>query len=156
MVLSKSAIKNREAWEAIGVKLPEFDVDEISQNTKVRPQWVHFGAGNIFRGFIAKAHQQLLDSKKVDTGIIAVESFDFEIIDKVYKPYDNLTLLVLMNADGDFDKTVIGSITEAITADRNKTEDYDRLVEIFESPSLQMASFTITEKGYALTDAAGD
>jgi len=156
MVLSKGAIKNREAWEAVDVKLPEFDIDEVSKNTKERPQWVHFGAGNIFRGFIAKAHQILLDNKKVDTGIVAVESFDFEIIDKVYKPYDNLTLLVLMNANGDFDKTVIGSITEAITADKNRTEDYNRLVEIFESPSLQMASFTITEKGYSLTDAAGE
>lgn len=156
MVLSKSTIKNREAWEAIGVKLPKFDIDEISKNTKERPQWVHFGAGNIFRGFVAKAHQKLLDSKKVDTGIVAVESFDFEIIDKVYKPYDNLTLLVLMNANGDFDKTVIASITEAITADKNRTEDYNRLVEIFESSSLQMVSFTITEKGYALTDADGD
>ena len=156
MVLSKGAIKNREAWEAVDVKLPEFDIDEVSKNTKERPRWVHFGAGNIFRGFIAKAHQILLDNKKVDTGIVAVESFDFEIIDKVYKPYDNLTLLVLMNANGDFDKTVIGSITEAITADKNRTEDYNRLVEIFESPSLQMASFTITEKGYSLTDAAGE
>ena len=156
MVLSKGAIKNREAWEAVDVKLPEFDIDEVSKNTKERPKWVHFGAGNIFRGFIAKAHQILLDNKKVDTGIVAVESFDFEIIDKVYKPYDNLTLLVLMNANGDFDKTVIGSITEAITADKNRTEDYNRLVEIFESPSLQMASFTITEKGYSLTDAAGE
>lgn len=156
MVLSKGAIKNREAWEAVDVKLPEFDIDEVSKNTKERPRWVHFGAGNIFRGFIAKAHQILLDNKKVDTGIVAVESFDFEIIDKVYKPYDNLTLLVLMNANGDFDKTVIGSITEAITADKNRAEDYNRLVEIFESPSLQMASFTITEKGYSLTDAAGE
>ncbi len=65
---------------------------------------VHFGAGNIFRGFIANAHQKLLDSQKADTGIIAVESFDFEVMDKVYRPYDNLTLLVLMHANGDFNK----------------------------------------------------
>ncbi len=29
-------------------------------------------------------------------------------------------------------------------------------MEIFENPSLQMASFTITEKGYALRDASGE
>jgi len=156
MRLSKSSINDRAAWEAINVKLPQFDIDEVAKNTKEKPQWVHFGAGNIFRGFIANAHQKLLDSGKANTGIIAVESFDFEVIDKVYKPFDNLTLLVLMNADGHFDKTVVASIPEAITADKNRAEDYNRLIEIFETPSLQMASFTITEKGYSLTDASGN
>lgn len=156
MRLSRSSINDRAAWEAIGVKLPQFNLDEVAKNTKDRPQWVHFGAGNIFRGFVANAHQKLLDSKKADTGIVAVESFDFEVIDKVYKPFDNLTLLVLMNADGHFDKTVVASISEAITSDRNREEDYNRLIEIFENPSLQMASFTITEKGYSLTDASGN
>lgn len=156
MVLSNNAIKNRDTWKDLGVKLPEFDIDQVRENTRERPQWVHFGAGNIFRAFIANAHQKLLDRKKADTGIVVVESFDYEIIDRVYKPYDNLTLLVLMHANGDFDKTIIGSITEAIAADRNRTDDFNRLVEIFEKPSLQMASFTITEKGYSLTDADGN
>lgn len=153
--LNRSSIENKSAWEAIGVEIPEFDFNQISKNTKENPQWVHFGAGNIFRGFIANAHQKLLDNKKADTGIIAVESFDFEVIDKVYQPYDNLTLLVLMNANGDFDKKVVSSIVEGITTDKNKADDYNRLVEIFENPSLQMSSFTITEKGYSLTDASG-
>ena len=156
MVLSNNAIKSRDTWKDLGVKLPQFDIDQVRENTRERPQWVHFGAGNIFRAFIANAHQKLLDRKKADTGIVAVESFDYEIIDRVYKPYDNLTLLVLMHANGDFDKTIIGSITEAIAADRNRTDDFNRLVEIFEKPSLQMASFTITEKGYSLTDADGN
>lgn len=157
MLLSGSSIKDsRSSWEEAGVKLPQFDLEEVAQNTMERPQWLHFGAGNIFRGFVAHSHQKLLDSKKVDTGIVAVESFDFEIMDKIYKPYDNLTLLVLMHSNGDFDKTVIGSITEGIKADKNRAEDYGRLIEIFENPSLQMASFTITEKGYSLTDASGN
>ena len=156
MRLDKSSIRNAAAWEAAGIQLPQFDFDQVIKNTKERPQWIHFGAGNIFRGFVANAYQKLLDSKKADTGIVAAESFDFEVIDKVYKPYDNLTLLVLMNAKGDFDKKVIGSIVEAITTDKNRTEDADRLAEIFENPSLQMVSFTITEKGYALTDASGE
>ena len=156
MFLSKSAIKDKAPWQTLGVKLPQFDLDEIIENTKEGAQWVHFGAGNIFRGFIANAYQKLLDKNKVDTGIVAVESFDFEIIDKVYKPYDNLTLLVLMNSKGDFDKTIIGSIAEGLTTDKSRGQDYNRLVEIFENPSLQMASFTITEKGYALTDASGN
>ncbi|WP_150269101.1 mannitol dehydrogenase family protein [Paenibacillus tepidiphilus] len=154
--LTRSSIGNEAAaWKAAGVELPQFDHARVAQNTLAKPEWIHFGAGNIFRGFVAKAHQQLLDSGKAETGIIAAETFDFEMIDKVYKPYDNLTLLVLMNARGEFQKTVVSSIVEGITADKGREEDYKRLIEVFENPSLQMASFTITEKGYALTGPDG-
>ncbi|MCK8488733.1 mannitol dehydrogenase family protein [Paenibacillus sp. MBLB2552] len=149
--LSLDSISDESAWTAAGVELPKFDIAQVTKNTCSKPEWVHFGAGNIFRGFVANAHQKLLDSGKADTGIIAAESFDFEMIDKVYKPYDNLTLLVLMNARGEFQKKVVASIVEVITADKNREEDYSRLTDIFENPSLQMASFTITEKGYSLT-----
>lgn len=144
------------AWKEIGVELPQFDFDQVVKNTTEKPQWVHFGAGNIFRGFVANAHQKLLNQKVAETGIIAAETFDFEMIDKVYKPYDNLTLLVIMKANGEFEKTVINSIAEGITADQNRPEDYNRLIEIFENPSLQMASFTITEKGYSLISPNGE
>lgn len=154
--LDRRSITNEAAaWKAAGVELPRFDYEQIVNNTKEKPQWIHFGAGNIFRGFVANAHQKLLNDKLADTGIIAAETFDFEMIDNVYKPYDNLTLLVIMKANGDFENTVINSIVESITADRSRTDDYNRLVEIFENPSLQMASFTITEKGYSLTNSAG-
>jgi len=155
MLLNRKSLKDTLSWKNMNVKLPKFDFDEISKNTKTSPKWVHFGAGNIFRGFIANAYQKLLDEKKADTGIIAVESFDFEVIDKVYIPYDNLTLLVLMNSNGDFDKKIISSISEALTTDKNRPNDYKRLIEIFENPSLQMVSFTITEKGYSLTSPSG-
>ncbi|MCL6603906.1 MAG: mannitol dehydrogenase family protein [Paenibacillus sp.] len=153
--LSRSSISEESAWKAAGVELPKFNYEQVAKNTLVKPEWVHFGAGNIFRGLVANAHQKLLDSGKADTGIIAAETFDFEMIDKVYKPYDNLTLLVLMNARGDFQKKVVSSIVEGIAADKNRGADYSRLTDIFENPSLQMASFTITEKGYSLTGPNG-
>lgn len=154
--LSRTSIQDEAAlWEAAGVALPKFDYDTVAKNTLAKPEWIHFGAGNIFRGFVANAHQKLLDSGAADTGIIAAETFDFEMIDKVYKPYDNLTLLVLMNARGDFQKTVISSIVEGIAADKTREADALRLTEVFENPSLQMASFTITEKGYSLTGPNG-
>lgn len=155
MRLDRNSLQNPSAWKEAGVELPRFDYDRVAKNTKEKPEWIHFGAGNIFRGFVANAHQKLLDGGLADTGIIAAETFDFEMIDKVYKPYDNLTLLVLMNARGDFDKRIVSSIVEGITADKGRPEDYARLAEIFESPSLQMASFTITEKGYSLTGPNG-
>lgn len=154
--LTRSSIQNdAAAWKAAGVALPQFDYEQVASNTQVKPEWIHFGAGNIFRGFVANAHQKLLDSGKAKTGIIAAETFDFEMIDKVYKPYDNLTLLVLMSAKGEFDKKIVSSIVEGLTADKSREEDNQRLIEIFENPSLQMASFTITEKGYSLTAPNG-
>jgi fructuronate reductase len=146
---------NQSTWLTAGVKLPEFDYDAIKKATEENPTWVHFGAGNIFRGFVARAYQELLNTQVASTGIIAVETFDFEVIEKIYKPYDNLALVVLMNSDGTFDKTVVASIVEGITTQR-ANGDFERLVRAFTNPSLQMASFTITEKGYALKDFSGN
>lgn len=145
----------QDQWKSIGVVTPTFDYKKVKQETAENPTWVHFGAGNIFRGFVARGYQQLLESQKVKTGIIAVETFDFEVIEKIYEPNDNLALVVLMNSDGSFDKTVVASIVEGITTKR-ANGDYDRLVKAFVNPSLQMASFTITEKGYALKDFSGN
>ncbi|KJK28515.1 mannitol dehydrogenase family protein [Paenibacillus polymyxa] len=153
--LDRKGLLDKAAWEAVGIELPKYDLELVAHNTRVRPQWVHFGAGNIFRGFVANAQQQLLNSLKADTGIIAAETFDFEMIDKAYKPYDNLTLLVLMSADGKFHKSVVASIVEGLVATQNRPDDYLRLTEIFENPPLQMASFTVTEKGYGLTGPDG-
>ena len=82
--LKKDALKNTAAWKAAAIKLPNFDYEEMCKNTRENPIWVHFGSGNIFRGFVAALQQKLLDSGKSKTGIIAVETYDYEIIDKIY------------------------------------------------------------------------
>ncbi|MCL2322004.1 MAG: mannitol dehydrogenase family protein [Oscillospiraceae bacterium] len=110
--------------------------------------WIHFGAGNIFRGFIAALHQELLDKKITDTKLIAADGYDFEIIDKIYKPYKNKTELVILRGDGYFEHSVIDSISESLVASPERKSDWDRLCKLFASSDLQMVSFTITEKGY--------
>jgi len=154
--LSTDGIKMTEEWQKAGIELPGFDREKIKANTKENPRWVHFGSGNIFRGFPAALQQKLLNEGKADTGIIAVETFDFEIIDRIYAPYDNLSLLVIMNPDGSLEKKVIGSIVEGLAASESRAQDWARLQEIFTKPSLEMASFTITEKGYSLKNIAGE
>ena len=153
--LNIQGLKDRSAWEAAGIALPRYDVEAMKARTLQRPSWVHFGAGNIFRGFLAAAQQTLLNAGVTDTGILAAESFDFQIIDKVYEPYDELSLLVRMHADGSYDKEVVASVAGGYKADC-AGPDWARLVQVFQDPSLQLASFTITEKGYALTDLAGE
>lgn len=156
LTLSKESIKNTEAWEKAGIELPKFDYDKMAAATYENPTWVHFGAGNIFRGFTAVLQQNLLNKGLVDTGIIAVEGFDYEIIDSIYKPYDNLSLLVIMNPDGSLEKKVVASLSEGIAADVTRSSEWERLQEIFAKPSLQMVSFTITEKGYALKNISNE
>ena len=140
-------------WAEKGYELPKFDVEAVKAKTHAEPTWVHFGAGNIFRAFPAAILNDALNSGKYDRGVIVAESFDYEIIDKAYQPYDNLSLLVCLKSTGDIEKKVIASVTESLKADYSFGADWARLVEIFQNPSLQMISFTITEKGYGVAPA---
>ncbi|MCR2046008.1 mannitol dehydrogenase family protein [Acetatifactor muris] len=140
-------------WAEKGYQMPQFDIEAVRAKTHEQPTWVHFGAGNLFRAFPAAILQQALDSGEYDRGVIVVEGFDFEIIDKAYRPYDNLSLLVCLQSDGNIEKKVIASVTESLKADSQFPKDWARLAEIFCNPSLQMISFTITEKGYAVAPA---
>ena len=113
MKLNSQELKNRQVWESAGFALPQFDVEEVAKETKEHPAWIHFGAGNIFRAFPAAVQQKLLNEGKAKTGIIVAEGYDYEIIDKMYDPHDNLGLLVTLKSNGTIEKTVIGSIVEA-------------------------------------------
>ena len=151
MQMNAASIVNQKAeWEALGVKLPGFDHAVMTAATKAHPVWVHFGAGNIFRGFIAALQQNLLNEGLSDKGIIAADTFDYDIIDKIYTPFDNLTMMVTLNPDGTTSREIIGSVAEGLRADASDAAMMARFKEIFTDPGLQMLSFTITEKGYAL------
>ena len=154
--LTNEGLKNREAWEAKGVKLPAYDREKMVRKTVEEPIWIHFGAGNIFRGFIAGLQQRLLNAGEAEKGIIAAETFDDEIIDRIYKPFDSLTLMVSLKPDGGTDREVIASLADGWKASPRFAEDWARLEKAFACPGLQMASFTITEKGYALRDLHGE
>ena len=148
----KSGNFNPAEWESKGYRLPKYDIDKVAAKTREEPTWVHFGGGNIFRAFPAAILNDALNSGKYDRGVIVAETFDYEVIDKAYAPYGNLSLLVSLQSSGTIEKTVIASVTEALKADY-QFEDWARLVEIFRKPSLQMISFTITEKGYLVPAA---
>lgn len=131
-------------------KGPEYDVKKLREESIKDPKWLAFGSGNIFRGYIARVNQDGINAGKEDRGISVVESFDEEIIEKIYRPYDNLALSVTLHKDGNFDTTLIANLVESLTL-----KDMDRIKEIALNPNLEVMSFTITEKGYNLYGSDG-
>ena len=156
MKLTREGIRDRAAWQAAGFELPEYDVEAAAALAVSAPKWVHFGIGNIFRIFIGGIADALMNAGLLDRGITCVEAFDYDVVEKIYKPYDNLSVSVILHGDGTTDKRVIGSLAEAIEAKFTDPASRKRLRDVFNSPSLQLVSFTITEKGYALRGTDGE
>ena len=156
MKLCYEGLKDQDLWASADVKLPEFDWKAMCLETEKSPVWVHFGAGNIFRGFIARLQQELLNKGLAKSGIVAADTFDYGIIDEIYSPHDSMTLLVSLLSDGKIEKEIVASIAKGIRAGNAYPEDMEQLRAVFRKPTLQMVSFTITEKGYSLTNIQGD
>ena len=156
MKLNEAGLQNKQPWINAGYQLPKFDREAVKKKTLESPAWIHFGAGNIFRAFQANVMQQLLNNGEAETGLLVAEGFDYEIIEKLNRKVDDYSILVTLKADGTVEKTVVGSIVGSYVLDRDNDQDFSALKEIFRNPALQMASFTITEKGYALKDPEGN
>jgi fructuronate reductase len=120
--------------------------------TKTAPKWLHFGAGNIFRAFPAALAQSLLEAGLETMGIAVAVRYDKATIDACFGAFDDLTLLVTLKSNGTAEKTVIASIASYLGMDCDSAV----LNGIFCNPSLQSASFTITEKGYNVKGREGE
>ena len=141
MILNNEALKNRADWEAKGYRLPEYDREAMIARTRENPTWLHFGAGNIFKALHGMAAERLLNEGVLDRGIIAVERMD-----RGGEKYDDLAVIVTLKANGSVEKNILGAMAETCYLYGGEA----RLAEIFRNPSLQLVTFTITEKGYSL------
>ena len=129
--------------------VPEYSLENMKKNTESNPVWIHFGGGNIFRGFIAGIQDALLNQGFEKSGIIVGEGYDSEVISRIYQPFDKLALRILMYADGSVDRRVIGGIGAAISCVAGDLDGQGKLlIDAVKKDSLQLISFTITEKGY--------
>ncbi|MCT6827479.1 MAG: mannitol dehydrogenase family protein [Lactobacillus helsingborgensis] len=140
----------------LGIKIPNFNQEKVKLATKKHPVWVHFGGGNLFRAFHAVIAQELLNKNEMKSGIIVAETYDEEIIRNVYKKDNDRHLSVVMNADNTLDKELIASVAESIYYNKDNKEGWQKLALIFEQPSLQLVTFSFTEKGYKLDDGKGN
>lgn len=153
MKLCKAGMENRELWTEKGYILPGYNREKLIKDTENDPKWIHFGGGNIFRAFIAQLLEDLLNKGEYDRGIIVASGEGS--VKKIYRPADNLSLSVVLKSDGSVEKHVLGCITDSLVMECGG-EDWEKLCKIFAKPGLQLASFTITEKGYKISDENGE
>ncbi|MEE5988152.1 mannitol dehydrogenase family protein [Ligilactobacillus equi] len=143
---------NQATFKAAGIMVPKYFQEEITKNSINSPRWVHFGGGNLFRCFHAKIAQDLLNQNLMDSGVIVAETYDEEVIEKIYQGYGNRMLSVTMSEDGSLDKELIASVADAIYVDQDGLK---KLIAVFKNPSLQFITMSITEKGYTVKDIQG-
>ena len=142
-------------WKEIGVRVPQFDVAETVKRTKEVPTWVHIAPSNLYVGEIAPIQQTLLEKGMVREGIVGIETWDEEIVDRIYKPHDNLRLRIVMPPQGENQIDIIASTADTLFADISRLREWAKALEYFAKPSLQMVTITCTEKGYSIRNPDG-
>lgn len=152
MKLSINGVADKAPFEKTGVRLPDFDVATMQQNGQMNPRWIHIGPGNIFRVFIARIAQDLIEQGK-DWPITAVVPMDPAELDTQLASHDLLSLGVTLNEDGTRDLAAIAGMSEGLAPRR--PDDFARLVDVATRERVSLMSFTITEKGYAIRDSSG-
>ena len=154
MKVTLAGIKDTAAFAQAGITLPKYDVAKVQEESRKNPVWLHFGAGNIFRGFVASLQQTLLDEGLQTSGIQTLSAYDGAIIDEVFTPHDKLTLEVTLLPDTNVELKVIGSVVHGYKLNGSAPADETEVKELISKPSVQLVSYTITEKGYEIGRAS--
>ena len=98
MKLTLQGLQEKEQWKNAGIGLPSYDIEKWQKRQRKTRCGYIFGAGNIFRIFIGGIADTLISSGEMKKGITCVETFDFDVVDKIYRPYDNLVLAVTLKS----------------------------------------------------------
>lgn len=150
MKLKVKNLVEEEQWRKMEVTLPRYNIEAMRIATKENPTWVHFGMGNLFRGYIAGLQHRLLHEGSVSSGIVAVECYDEKLRKYLNVNTGKLTLDVTLLPDGSQTREVVGSVGEIVG------HKIARLRSIFEKSSVQMVTLTITPEAYNLCGEDGN
>ena len=106
MKLTYQGIREAQAWRQAGIALPGFDWPAMCMHTTDEHVWGALWRGKFFRGFSAGLQQRLLNKGLQRSGIVAAETVDYDIIDRIHVPHDSMTLMVGLKPDGETEKEV--------------------------------------------------
>lgn len=154
-VTLKGIEQDKSAFEKASIALPEYSVFDVKKKTLEHPIWLHMGAGNIYHAFIASVQQELLNKNLTDRGIVTLSTRSGETREKIEGPHDNLVLSVTLLPDSSTSMQIIASTVDDLLLNGEDSSDEFRAKEMFRDKSLQLMSFTITEKGYSLKGIDG-
>ena len=110
--------------------------------------------------YIPRLHRPRLQQELLEAGLIPKRhhrrrGVDPDIIDRVYAPYDNLTIAVSLYPDGHTGKTVVASVARGLRALPGEAGE-DDLIRAFEHPALADCKFHHHREGIrAEGDARG-
>lgn len=144
---------NMDVFLEKGIIIPRYNDIQVVETTKVKPQWVHFGGGNLYRCLHAKVAQDLLNQNLTKTGIIVIERANGHKNESIYKKNKNKSLTVSMSSDGTNTKELIASTAGAFFLDKDDSNTIKNISSLFKNCSLQLVTMTITEKGYRVKDS---
>ncbi|MFB9769212.1 mannitol dehydrogenase family protein [Lactiplantibacillus modestisalitolerans] len=154
--ITDNYLTQADAFQAANIQVPTYDQAQLKKDTQAHPRWVHFGGGNLFRAFHAAIANRLIEKGELDAGVIVAETYDEDVVKDIYDAYDHRILRVITKADGNFEQELFASVAEAHFFSPDHPTDWQRMFAIFEQASLQVVTFSITEKGYNLRTGAGD
>lgn len=138
------------------MRLSNANLDELPSHV-ARPSYqrtlrghgiVHFGIGAFHRAHMAWYTDLAMDAGEQDWAITGVSLRSADVAAQL-NPQDGLYTLTQKSVDGEAIR-VIGSVKNVLVA----AHDRDAVVNVLTAPETQIASFTVTEKGYC-RDADG-
>ena len=109
MKLTYQGIREAQAWRQAGIALPGFDWPAMCMHTtdeRLGALW----RGKYLSRLQRRAAAAALNKGLQRSGIVAAETFDYDIIDRIHVPHDSMTLMVGLKPDGETEKKVIASI----------------------------------------------
>lgn len=118
------------------IELPQYDVDELKHLGKKAPVWLHFGGGNLYRGFHGEIAQTLANQGDLKAGVVVCETYDDQVVSKGYQSYHNDILQVVMHENGQLDQRILAATADSVYCQRENEEGFKKVVAYFENPSL--------------------
>ena len=115
MKLTYNGLLNKAYWQERGYQLPLYDIPRVRAATLTAPRWLHLGAGNIFRAFLANLQQRLLDQRDAETGIIVAEGYRRRNHPESLPPLRQPQHLRPPQRRPHLDKIILASVIESLT-----------------------------------------